>query len=278
MQGCRTYALPAVIALSGLVLISAPLQAAGPRTATYVTSQACQTQGLLSAEECQNAFANAEAEFEDEAPTFGKQDECERHFRRCVISFSGGQPSSKVLRYVPKMKGVLVTVSAQGRTVVPVLENHHPAVSFSSRTVQDLRDVRSPLRQQEAQTRWAAFQRRVEDPTPVLRGTLDSAFHQNGTGSRFAALAPKLIEWCKQFCGSLPVRGNQASAPRQSSTGLFSPNVDGGAHPEGSVETSRFSRQRGSSTQAQPHFVQKSDAAISSIIADRDADVHSPSD
>ncbi|GEO16891.1 hypothetical protein MAE02_45870 [Microvirga aerophila] len=278
MQRCRTYALPAFLALSGLVL-DTPASQASTRTATYVTSQACQTQGLLSADECQNAFANAEAEFEDEAPVFDKQDECERHFRRCVISFSGVQQSSKVLRYVPRMKGVRVTVSAQqGRTVVPVLESHHPAVSFSSRTVQDLRDARSPLRQQDSQTRWAAFQRRLEGSTPALRGTLDGVFHQNTPEPRFASLAPKLIEWCKRFCGSLPVGGHQSLAAPQSGTGLFSPNIDVGPHPEGPVETSRFSRQNASGEQAKPRFVQKSDAAINSIVAGREADVRPSSD
>jgi hypothetical protein len=168
------------------------------------------------------------------------------------------------------MKGVQVTVNTQqGKTVVPVLEIHHPAVSFSSRTVQDLRDVRSPLRQQEAQTRWAAFQRRLEDPTPVLRGTLDQAFDPPASEPRFASLAPKLIEWCMRFCGSLPVGGHQSLAAPQSGTGLFSPNID---------ETSRFSRQNAPGTQAKPRFVQKSDAAVKSIVAGREADVHPSSD
>jgi hypothetical protein len=107
----------------------------------------------------------------------------------------------------------------------------------------------------------------------VPRGALEGAFHQNAPEPRFASLAPKLIEWCKRFCGSLPVGRNQASAASPSSTGLFSPNIDVGAHPEGPVETGHFSKQGIRGTQPQPRFAQTSDAAMNNIVAGREADI-----
>src|SRR5215217_7445694 len=134
MQYRWTAALRAALALSGFALLAFPVQAE-TRTALYVTSRACQTEGLLSAEQCRNAFANAEAEYYDNVPVFDKKEECEKHFRHCAISFAE-PPDPKALRFVPAMKGVQVTVnSEQDRMVAPVLESSQSAVNFGRRTV-----------------------------------------------------------------------------------------------------------------------------------------------
>ncbi|MFC5486403.1 DUF1190 domain-containing protein [Microvirga aerilata] len=172
----------AILVLSGLVLVSPPLQAE-VRTKLYITSRACQADSLLSPEECQNAFANAEAEYYDGAPVFGVKDECERVFRRCVISFAE-PPDPKAPRYAPALKGVQVSVSSvQDRTAVPVLDGSHPAVSFGRRTVLERQDYRSTVKQEDAQARWAAAQRppeqsrAAEGTTWTLRGRVDPPAH-----------------------------------------------------------------------------------------------------
>jgi hypothetical protein len=276
MRRCRTYALPPVLALSGLVLLTSGLQAK-PRTASYVTSQACQTDGLLSAEECRNAFANAEAEFDDNVPVFDTKDECEKQFRRCIIRFSEAQTASASLRYAPKMKAVQVIIDPeQGRTVVPVLDGRHPALTFGSRTVEDRRDVRSALRQQDAQARWAAFQRRAEDPAPKVRGALHDRFAPEVPEARFATLAPKLLGWCKRFCGPPAGRGVPAPTEAQPSAWLFSPRTDVGVPPGPIIETRAFSRQSAPAAEVQPRFVQRSETGIRRETAYREAGAHPP--
>lgn len=276
MRRCRTHALPPVLALSGLILLASGLHAK-PRTANYVTSQACQTDVLLSAEECANAFANAEAEFDDGVPVFDRQAECEEQFRRCIIRFSEAQTSSAPLRYAPKMKGVQVTIDPeQGRTVVPVLDGSHPAITFSSRTVEDRRDVRSALRQQDAQTRWAAFQRRLEDPAPKLRGALHDKFAPHVPEARFATLAPKLLEWCNRFCGSRAGQSAPAAAEPQPSAWLFSPRTDAGAPSPPLLETRSFSRKSTLAAPVQPRFVQTGETTIRDGAAYREAGAQLP--
>ncbi len=234
---------------AGLVLCSlfslAPALQAGVRKANYVTTKACQMDSLLSAEECRNAFANAEAEFNDSAPIFEKQEECEKHFPRCVISFSEPPRSSTELRYTPKMKGVQVTVNSQlDRTVIPVLETRHPAVSFGDRTVVSSQDFRSPIKQQEAQNRWAEFQDQL--------------------------IIPKLIEWCKRFCLALSDRGKPASAEVHLSPAFFVPILDVGAQSYDPIETHQFSSATVPITRTQPRFVQRGGTFMEDLAGSKD--------
>jgi hypothetical protein len=231
MQHCQTYALRAGLALSGLIVMASAPQA-GTRTAMYVTNQACQSEGLLTAEECRNAFTNAEAEYNDNVPVFDQKADCEREFRRCIISFAEHPETRTELRFAPKMKGVQVSVSSEKlRTVVPVLEGSHPAVRFDSRTLLSVQDVRSSLKQQDAQTRWVEFQRQ--------------------------ALAPKFIEWCTRFCEAFSKQGNPASRPPQSGTARLSPHVDPSAQATTTLETHRFSQHPPTALQDQLRFVPK---------------------
>jgi Protein of unknown function (DUF1190) len=236
MQHRQTHALRAVFALSGLVIVAPPLRAE-TRSAIYVTRATCEMEGLLTAEECRNAFTNAEAEYNDAVPVFDQQADCEKEFRRCVISFAELSQPSTALRFAPKMKGIQVSVtSAKVRTVVPVLEGSHPAVRFDSRTILSVQDVRSPLKQQDAQTRWVAFQRQ--------------------------ALAPKFIDWCKRFCEAFSKRDHPASGSSEPDTGLWSPRVDPGARSYASIETHRFSQRRPLAPANQPRFVPRSETGI----------------
>ncbi|MBM6579373.1 DUF1190 domain-containing protein [Microvirga sp. BT689] len=252
MRRSPACVLQAVAALSGLMLLPPPLQAE-PRTAFYVTSRSCQASGLLSVEECLNAFANAEAEYFDGAPVFNRQDECEKLFRRCVISFAE-PPDPKALRYAPVMKGVQVSVtSARDRTAVPVLDGSHPAVSFSRRTVMERQDDRSPVKRQDVQVGWAAVQRPSEEPTWVLRGRVDPP-DQEASVPAHPALALGLMDWCRRFCGALPARGHRTAGP---DAGLFAPRPDPGAQAYEVVDPRQFSRPKTPASPPLPRFVRQ---------------------
>lgn len=256
MRFCQTYGLRTVLALSGLALISTAPQAK-PQSKVrsveyvYVTSRACQTNGILSIQECRNAFANAEAEFNDNVPVFDNQGDCEKQFPRCVISFSDVS-DPKTLRFSPMMKGVRVTVNSDDdRTVAPVLEGQHPVIQFSSRTVLRLQDYRSSLKQQDTRNRWIAFQRSLE-----FQDAFKSDPHQD-TEFRSTSLAPKLIEWCEQFCASVQDHRALASAEVQTDASLFKPSIDTGAQLQEITGTHQFSRQSSLATRTQPRFVLK---------------------
>lgn len=225
--------LRVVPALLGIAVVS-PAQAE-TRAAVYVTSRACQADDLLTFDQCRNAFANAEAEFYDNVPVFERQDACEKQFRRCMISFAE-PPDPEALRYSPTMRGVQVTVtSTRERTVVPVMEARHPAISFSPRTVLTRQDGRSPERQEEARARWATFQAAAAgESTLALRGSLD------GHPAR-----------CRPFCP----KGASGVARPSAPPSLFAPRLDGGSRSYEALDTGRFVQPRAPLEDGLPRFV-----------------------
>jgi hypothetical protein len=135
------------------------------------------------------------------------------------------------------MMGVQVTVNSEhDRTVMPVLDGRHPAVSFGRRTVLSLQDFRSALNQQDAQTRWAAFQ------------------HQS--------LAPTLIDWCERYCVAFSGGGTLTSAREQSNDGLFSPSVEAGAQSYDALQTHHFRRSDPPVPLGQSRFIRKAETLM----------------
>ena len=253
MQWYQASGFRAAIALSSLALL-APSGQAKPRSTVYITSRACETDGLLSAEQCRNAFANAEAEFNDRAPIFADKEACERQFTRCAISFAE-PPNPKALRYSPAMKGVQVTVDAdRDRTVVPLLEGSHPTVNFNRRTVLSREDSRTRARQPDAEPLQVASAAPPDSSTWKLRGTVDSSVPVLPL-SQLPSLAPRLAAWCARFCIGFSGPGPGASDPSKPSTGLFVPAVDVGARPYETFDTHRFSRTGLPVPRTQPRFV-----------------------
>jgi hypothetical protein len=103
-------------------------------------------------EQCENAFANALAEFDEGTPRFSKRQDCEKRFGRCQIAgFGSGKVS-----FGPQMEGVAITSRAGNITVVPVLKGPRPPVAFSERTVLQRKTERSDRKQKIAQARWEA--------------------------------------------------------------------------------------------------------------------------
>ena len=122
----------------------------GPRA--YLNAEACKAAHALSDAECQTAYANAKAEFDEKAPRFSARGECERYFRRCMIGdISGGR-----VTFVPQMRGFRID-SARRRLVVPVPEGGDAGALFQPREIDRTDAFVSSVRKAEAQRTWKAM-------------------------------------------------------------------------------------------------------------------------
>ena len=126
----------------GLALAPADLaaQAVGQ---TYVRRDECIGAGKLSAEQCEFAYRNARAEFEQAAPRYGSRAACERSHKRCgaqMVSAGGWESFGKGgASYVPRFIGVRVTGEGAARRALPVVEGT-AKVAFAGRSVTELQD------------------------------------------------------------------------------------------------------------------------------------------
>jgi uncharacterized protein YgiB involved in biofilm formation len=152
--------------LAVLLTEGAPVLAQA-RSVVYATQRACEAAELLTQDECRNAFRNAAAEFDDNAPQFQSRSDCEGHFGRCMISFARSPTRAGSVRFAPQMRGVEIQVrSGRDKVAVPLLTSQHPVVTFSGRPVTRLQDGRSARQQQQAQARWEDFLSRPAEPAP----------------------------------------------------------------------------------------------------------------
>ncbi len=119
----------------------------------YGSRSACERAARLTAEQCANAFANAQAEWDEAMPRFPKREECAKRFGRCQIAdMRRGRPS-----FQPVMDKVTVLNRGSNVTVVPVAPASTRGVAtFSERSVLQKRTERSERKQAEAQKRWEA--------------------------------------------------------------------------------------------------------------------------
>jgi uncharacterized protein YgiB involved in biofilm formation len=111
--------------------------------AVYVRRDECVEAGRLTAEQCEFAYRNARAEFEQAAPRYASRAACERNHKRCgaqVISAGGWESFGKGgASYVPRFIGVRVTGEGAARRALPVVEGT-AKVAFAGRPVTELQD------------------------------------------------------------------------------------------------------------------------------------------
>jgi len=111
--------------------------------ATYVRRDECIEAGLLSADQCEFAYRNARAEFEQRAPRYASRAACERSHKRCgaqMISAGGWESFGKGgATYVPRFVGIRVTGEGASRRALPVVEGS-VKVAFVGRPVTELQD------------------------------------------------------------------------------------------------------------------------------------------
>lgn len=133
-----------VAALAPALSLASPgdLAAQGPGN-TYVRRDECIAAGLLTAEQCEFAYRNARAEFEQRAPRYASRASCERAHKRCgaqVVSTGGWESFGKGgATYVPRFVGVRVAGEGAARRALPVVEGS-AKVAFTGRPVTELQD------------------------------------------------------------------------------------------------------------------------------------------
>lgn len=145
---------PSPVAFAALIAVSACLwgEGAQAQSAQFAARFSCESAGRYSREQCDNAFVNALAEFEEGMPRFSKRADCEKRFGRCQIAGLG----SGGVSFGPIMDGVVITNRGGNITVVPVAKGARPPVPFSERTILQRKAERSDRKQREAQKRWEA--------------------------------------------------------------------------------------------------------------------------
>jgi hypothetical protein len=128
----------------GLALSPADLaaQAVGQ---TYVRRDECIEAGKLSAEQCEFAYRNARAEFEQKAPRYASRAACERAHKRCgaQVSTTGGWDAlargGGGATYVPRFVGIRVSGEGAASKALPIVEGS-AKIAFSARQVAALDD------------------------------------------------------------------------------------------------------------------------------------------
>lgn len=133
-----------VAALAPALSLAAPADlAAQGAGAVYERRDECIAAGLLSAEQCEFAYRNARAEFEQKAPRYASRGLCERNHKRCgaqLVSTGGWESFGKGgASYVPRFVGVRVTGEGAGRRALPVVEGA-ARIAFAGRPVSELQD------------------------------------------------------------------------------------------------------------------------------------------
>jgi uncharacterized protein YgiB involved in biofilm formation len=133
----------AAFAVAGFVLVPADLaaQVAGQ---TYIRRDECIEAGKLSPEQCENAYRNARAEFEQKAPRYASRAACERAHKRCgaQVATTGGWDAlarGAGATYVPRFVGIRVTGEGAASKSLPIVEGA-AKIAFSPRQVAALDD------------------------------------------------------------------------------------------------------------------------------------------
>jgi hypothetical protein len=155
----RPFALAAALSLATACAPAGGARAgAAPRV--FFDAAACREARALSDADCETAYANARAEFDEKAPRFASRAECERFFRRCMIGdIEGG---GRRVAFTPQMRGFAIA-DGRGRQVVPVAEGGGAEGLFRPRAVNRPDASASAAARAEAQEAW---KRMVAAPTP----------------------------------------------------------------------------------------------------------------
>ena len=159
----RQHRLKLIAAMASILILATGGTACALERKVFGTRNACAASGLLTSAECDNAFANAEAELEDSSPHFEKRGECEKFFRRCMIV--GFAAKGKGADFAPSMRSVEILVrSPNDKTTRALLEIEHPAISIAPRTLLRPDAHHSPAIRKQSQARWLDAQRPIAPP------------------------------------------------------------------------------------------------------------------
>lgn len=198
---------PADLAAQGKSVIQGKNAVQG---AVYERRDECVEAGLLSAEQCEFAYRNARAEFEQKAPRYASRGACEQVHKRCGAQLvaSGGWDTlgRGGATYVPRFSGVRLTGEGAALRALPVVEGSG-RIAFAGRSVTELQD-KVAGRQNVSGSTEARSSRHGHQPQSagpyVKRGDRDDTvrvpMEQKSIGSNVAPglyVDPDGVEWYK---------------------------------------------------------------------------------
>lgn len=133
----------AAFALASVVQMPGDLAAQAVGT-TFVRRDDCIDWGKLTAEQCENAYRNARAEYEQKAPRFASRAACERSHKRCaaqLVATTGGWDALARggATYVPRFIGIRISGEGASAKTFPIIEGAG-RIAFSARQVGALDD------------------------------------------------------------------------------------------------------------------------------------------
>lgn len=133
-----------LVALAPAFWLAAPAGLAAQGVAgVYERRDECIAAGRLTPEQCEFAYRNARAEYEQKAPRYASRALCERSHGRCgaqIVSTGGWDSFGKGgAVYVPRLVGVRVSGEGAGRRALPVVEGA-AKIAFAGRPVDRLED------------------------------------------------------------------------------------------------------------------------------------------
>jgi hypothetical protein len=131
-------------ALAPALSLAAPGDAAAQaKAALYERRDECIEAAVLTAEQCDFAYRNARAEFEQTAPRYATRTLCERAHKRCaaqIVSTGGWDQFGRGgATYVPRFLGVRLIGEGAARRALPAVEGT-ARIAFAGRPVTELQD------------------------------------------------------------------------------------------------------------------------------------------
>jgi uncharacterized protein YgiB involved in biofilm formation len=180
------------------------------KSAVYERRDECVEAGLLSAEQCEFAYRNARAEFEQKAPRYASRASCEQVHKRCgaqLVATGGWDTLGRGgATYVPRFSGVRLTGEGAALRALPVVEGSGRIV-FAGRSVTELQDKvagrQTVSGSTEARSSRHGHQTQAAGPY-VKRGDRDDTvrvpMEQKSIGSNVAPglyVDPDGVEWYK---------------------------------------------------------------------------------
>ena len=125
------FALWATVVMAALHPPERAVATTPDRPYFFASREACVVSGAFRKRDCAAAFANAEAELRDLAPTFATRADCRLKFHYCEARQirSEGEDADSIA-YSPLALGVEMTASARGVEAAPVLAVETPPSLF----------------------------------------------------------------------------------------------------------------------------------------------------
>lgn len=127
---------------------------------SYGSEQSCGASGRFNAQQCANAAANSQAEFEEKAPRFPSREACEKVFAaaRCSVGFKGSQGwegKKSGIYFSPRQQGFRVEASS-GRDMAVTPFTAGPEIRFSPRPIAKRETAINPNAGRSARDSWRA--------------------------------------------------------------------------------------------------------------------------